>query len=382
MNSRQQRLSASQLRLRSRHPFFASLALYARIQITSGVDSAATNGLDVFFNPEFLDRLRSEEVDAVLLHEVLHAALLHVTRRGARDPVLWNFAADIVVNAMLTDQGMKLPAGAVECPDWADRSAEEVYDLLLKGNMTPPNHMVLDLQAELAVGGVTGDQGPGSATSPAALREHWRQARQQAQVLARQLAKGQGSAAAGLGRDWERVEGPQIDWRAELWRHLVQTPVDFQGFDRRFIYRGIYLDQMDGESLNLWVAVDTSGSVDAIELGAFVAELEGIVGSYPSIRCKVFYADAELYGPYDLDSDGPIPDACGGGGTSFVPFFAEISATAAAERPYVCVYLTDGFGEFPPEPPELPTLWVVTPGGLMDDRFPFGEVLRLTGAHP
>ncbi|MDJ0712864.1 MAG: hypothetical protein QNJ54_01430 [Prochloraceae cyanobacterium] len=43
----------------------------------------------------------------------------------------------------------------------------------------------------------------------------------------------------------------------------------------------------------------------------------------------------------------------------------------------VCVYLTDGYGDFPPEPPELPVLWVVTLGGLDLSEFPFGEAVRL-----
>jgi predicted metal-dependent peptidase len=43
----------------------------------------------------------------------------------------------------------------------------------------------------------------------------------------------------------------------------------------------------------------------------------------------------------------------------------------------VIVYLTDGFGDFPLEPPKLPVLWVVTPGGLAPEGFPFGEVVSL-----
>ena len=43
----------------------------------------------------------------------------------------------------------------------------------------------------------------------------------------------------------------------------------------------------------------------------------------------------------------------------------------------VCVYLTDGYGDFPADEPSQPILWVVTPGGLDDDRFPFGTVVRM-----
>ena len=43
----------------------------------------------------------------------------------------------------------------------------------------------------------------------------------------------------------------------------------------------------------------------------------------------------------------------------------------------VAVYLTDGYGCFPRERPLIPVLWVVTPGGLSSEDFPFGEVIRL-----
>jgi predicted metal-dependent peptidase len=47
--------------------------------------------------------------------------------------------------------------------------------------------------------------------------------------------------------------------------------------------------------------------------------------------------------------------------------------------PAVLVYLTDGFGTFPNKTPDHPVLWVVTPGGLESENFPFGNVVRLRG---
>ena len=72
-----------------------------------------------------------------------------------------------------------------------------------------------------------------------------------------------------------------------------------------------------------------------------------------------------------------IPDPEGGGGTDFRPFFERIAKGYDTSTPLVSVYLTDGYGEFPDVPPAFPILWVVTPGGLDADYFPFGEVVRL-----
>lgn len=386
MNKLERRLSAAQLRLRGRHPFFASLALFAPVHITERVDTAATDGRDIYFNPQFMEELSREELDGVLLHEVLHAALLHAVRRGEREPLLWNFAADIVVNGMIDEAGLNLPPGAVRNREWEDRSVEEVYELLLKNSVEVPGGLLIDLRPELADGGKQGngeksdkpDQdkslSPGQIEE---LRAHWRLARQQARVIARQVERQQGTGAGSMGLDWGMVDEPQIDWRAELWRYLVQTPVDFQGYDRRFVYRGLYVDQMEGEQLNLWVAIDTSGSIRDEELNKFLGELQGILRAYPSIRCHLYFADWDLYGPYDINRETDLPNPEGGGGTSFVPFFEALKHCRFEDQPYVCVYLTDGYGDFPDEHPEVPTLWVVVPGGLESDEFPFGKVVRL-----
>ena len=60
-----------------------------------------------------------------------------------------------------------------------------------------------------------------------------------------------------------------------------------------------------------------------------------------------------------------------------MPFFTQVIGTWDGMSTGVCVYLTDGYGTFPDTPPELPVLWVVTPGGLDLSQFPFGETVRL-----
>lgn len=127
----------------------------------------------------------------------------------------------------------------------------------------------------------------------------------------------------------------------------------------------------------MFVAVDTSGSVGEQELKLFLSEVKGILGAYPHLKCSLYYTDAEAYGPYSLTSDSVIPQPVGGGGTSFVPFFEKVESTRDLDTQGVCVYLTDGYGDFPLDIPSLPVLWVVTLGGLALEQFPFGEAVRL-----
>ena len=93
-----QQISTSILKIRTANPFFGTLALFADIEITEAVESAATNGKSIYINEQYCSRLSSSELTGLLLHEILHCALEHVTRRGPRNAETWNIAADIVVN--------------------------------------------------------------------------------------------------------------------------------------------------------------------------------------------------------------------------------------------------------------------------------------------
>ncbi len=387
-------ISASLLRLRMKSPFFATLALFTCIRATQTLPTAATDGRDIFINEEFVRSLPSPQVDGLLLHEVLHAALLHVVRRGQREQMLWNIAADIVVNGAIAQQGCELPKGGIRDPKLEHLSVEEIYELLLK-NTSFYSLSELDLLTQ-SPSDASEDEQNGNATEEnsqsqidsgslgqakqAALEAHWRNAMQQARVVARS-SNSQGNIPAGMQRELGALTQAQLDWRSYLWRYLVRTPNDFTGFDRRFIGRKLYLEALEGESVQVFVAVDTSGSVGDDEMRLFLSEVRGILNAYPHLDGELYYADAEAYGPYSLNSDSEIPKPVGGGGTSFVPFFEKVSTKSDWHTTGVCVYLTDGYGTFPQHPPEVPVLWVVTPGGLDLEEFPFGEAVRLLSVH-
>jgi predicted metal-dependent peptidase len=359
----QRRLSASLLRLRTQTPFFATLALFARFEWRYDFPTAATNGRDVFFNPDFAQRLNQTEFDAVFLHEVLHAALLHVVRRGEREPLLWNIAADVVINGIIANETpFTLPKNALRDSELEKFSTEEVYELLRQD----ARHFILahgDLRE--APPGELGEE------RRQLLETYWRNAHEQAALI----AATHGHTPAGWEREVGALQAARLNWRAHLWRYLVRTPVDFQGFDRRFFSRGLYLETLEGESVRVFVGVDTSGSVSDEQMNQFLGEVSGILQSYPHIECDLYFCDAAAHGPFRMARGEVWPAPIGGGGTDFRPFFAEVKTNSQPSG--VCVYLTDGYGTFPSEPPEAPVLWVVTPGGLALEKFPFGESVRL-----
>ncbi len=365
------RLQGALLRIRGDHPFFGTLALFAEFRVSDTVPTAATDGKVLWFNPEFTAKQNPSQLCGLIAHELLHAALQHLPRRRERDAQLWNIAADIVVNGMVAgDTNYTLPEGGVENATLAHLSVEEIYEQLITGKLKVPKIDLLDL-----IGG--SDHSAIDEEQQSALQRHWRAAVQQASAVARRMNKGFGCQGLDSVRDITEATAPSLKWREILWQFLVSTPCDFSGFDRRFIWQKLYLEDVVGESVEVAIVLDTSGSIGSDELGAFMGEVQGILDAYPQINGSLFFADANLYGPYPFNQHAGIPAPKGGGGTSFVPFFDWVRKEAQEGNAPLCIYFTDGYGSFPGVVPDVTVLWVVIPGGLESKDFPFGTVARI-----
>tara|TARA_B000000475_G_C15998969_1_gene448125 strand:+ start:146 stop:1321 length:1176 start_codon:yes stop_codon:yes gene_type:complete len=367
--------------------FFGALMLFAKIYADQSVDTAATDGKKILVNEKFLSSLKSSEQNALLLHEVLHMALLHVTRRGQRDPFIWNIAADIVVNDLiLRNTKFKLPDGAVSNKKYTDKSVEYIYEDLLKDDKYKKikfKSWFLDILDQKKKENEKNEEGKRLTEDEIEeVESFWRD---KLEVLknADQFDsnnKSQGTIPAGMGIEIESILEPEVDWRHALWKYVGKTPADFDDLDRRFFYRGLYLEGLLTEALNVSVCIDTSGSVSDRLLEQFFAELKGILRSYPHVKCNLFYGDTELFGPYPIESIEEIPKAMGRGGTSFEPFFKYLEKNdnnlIGSHR--VSIYFTDGYGDFPTKEPIDPTMWLVCKDGLESRHFPFGEVVRIS----
>ena len=379
-----QYISATKIRLRKTSPFFAALSLYAEIEFTNKVNLAGTNGKKIFFNPITYIDLPPSERDGVFLHELLHMALLHNIRKGIRDHKIFNIAADIVVNGMIEDEGEnKLPAYGIRDKELQHLSVEEIYEIIIN-DKKEFNENYIDLINEYDHSESGSDDkekdeynnvGIADLSSESDIKAYWKQAINDSKLITKSSHKSKLNKS--FNRNLSEVLEPEIDWRSKLWKFLVRTPTDFGGFDRRLIHSGLYLENLEGESINVFLCIDTSGSVSDLEINKFIGEVKGIINSYPNLICKLWYADHECYGPYEIESTKEIPKPIGGGGTDFEVFFDSINSKEFEHKDGVCVYITDGYGYFPSIEPNLPVLWVVTPGGASNDIFPFGEIVRL-----
>ena len=127
-------LSHSRHVLLNKYPFIGSIAL--RMELVPVRDlrvrTACTDGNSVYFDIAFLSSLSNEERIFVLAHEIWHAVLLHLTRRGNRNPLVFNVATDKEVNYMLNEDGLT-PPPQLCFPEGKEvgKCAEEIYEMML-----------------------------------------------------------------------------------------------------------------------------------------------------------------------------------------------------------------------------------------------------------
>ncbi|PWK42192.1 vWA domain-containing protein [Pleionea mediterranea] len=401
-------ISSYLISLRKKHPFFATLSLYMDYQFTGRVEYFDVYGKVARINPDYFSRINSTEKLGTLLHLTLHCALLHGIRRGNRDDVIWNIAADIVVNNMIEESDFERPPATAFEPRYSDKSVEYIYTVLLERarklssttdsdlfsikaaglesenkniNSSSDTHSIQTKSLELLYPTVKDirvndfNQSISSQNERNRVEAYWKNAILSARAVDQMSSQMQGDLPLGLSRAIQDIVSPQLDWKTVLWRYMTKTPYDYSDFDRRFIHKGLYLEQLQGESLTVYIAVDTSGSVGDEQLAQFRAEIESILSCYSCINGKLYFVDADVYGPYDLLHDMNLVDAEGGGGTDFRVFFRKLEETLDDFEEAVCIYLTDGYGDFPSKEPKIPVLWVATDDAA--EHFPFGEVTRL-----
>ncbi len=112
------------------HPFFGSLLFRLGGQASGSIQTMATDGVSLFYNPAFVETLNAAELAGVLAHEVMHPALQHHTRRGKRDQERWNMACDYAINPLLLDAGLTLPKDVLIDHRFRGMSAERIYNLI------------------------------------------------------------------------------------------------------------------------------------------------------------------------------------------------------------------------------------------------------------
>lgn len=140
--------------------FYGFLAMSMELVPRFDVPMGATDGRNIYFNPDYINAVTIEEIEGFIAEECQHIMLLHHTRRGTRDPKLWNVACDQVIFNVLSDEGYFIPEYVNFDKAYAGMSAEEVYTVLAHEKEKAE-------EGEKADNGETGDSGEtGNSSAP------------------------------------------------------------------------------------------------------------------------------------------------------------------------------------------------------------------------
>jgi predicted metal-dependent peptidase len=390
MPTLQERLVKARVKLLRDSPFFGTLLMHAPIRETNHIPTAATDGVGLMFNPDFIKTLNDNQFKGILVHEVLHAALLHVPRMKdvfEVDPVTANIACDIVVNGICDDNKIELTDGAVRDNKLKHLSVREIYTILKQKQSKDKNYLqktygasgVNQCLASPDPNGEEGGNGEGDVDGEGkgAAGVDWKDVMNKAATIARM--KSAGPMGAAMERIFSELLEPTIDWRTILYKYITESRTDFSGYDRRHVYNGLYLDDFSGSQVHILTYIDVSGSIDEELLTDFMSEVNGAINSVESVKGEAYCFDTRLHYVCDIENIATEFKLIGGGGTSFECIFKHIEEYRK-EHPcdtILPIILTDGYASLD-HPPTSPLLWVICPGGIDSSTLPFGDVARIT----
>lgn len=374
--------AAAAVRLTLRFPFWTEIFYSMDIReatpemVEQGLKTEATDGRYLWINHDHFGKLKLDDQVCEIVHELLHKILLHPLRRGARDPHLWNVAADLAANDLLKQNGFVFDSTWLWDAKYSGWLTEHIYADLLKdqrgGKATP----------QLAPG--RGDlKDPVEAMSPEQLEKF----EEEIKALVERAvtnAKAYGKVPMGIEQGIVQAFKPKKEaWYNTLHRFmqaLTTSEYNWARLNRRTlrshgVFTPLHLSEALGE---VRIFIDASGSVfNGASQANFAGHLNAILAEAKPRRVKLYYFDTKVYpgqtfeaGTLEIESKPR-----GGGGTAFEPLFneANLDEDDQGEPPAVCIVLTDLEGSFPSAAPDYPVIWA----SIEEHDAPFGEVIYL-----
>ncbi len=377
----EQRMTKIRTRLLLDQPWFGSLSMRLKLKPDETKRTLATDGTTIFYNPAYVATLPDAEVMAIMAEEVMHCALLHPYRRGARDPEKWNQACDFAIWSELKAAGLEVPKDALIDDQYQGLSAETIYAKRGQkpksdpgqdaGQQSPGTGDVMDAPQPSQQLGQEPAQQPGQGMTA----EDWKIAAEQATAV----SKAAGSVPGGAVRATKKARESAEDWRATL-REFVehQVPSDFTwgSPNRRHIAEGLYLPGVLRENLGyIAVGCDVSGSISQRFYDCVGAELTALLHELRPEKLSVAYCDYTLQGTEEFSPDDTEVKltARGGGGTRFSPVLDYFNGQD--EKPSCLIYFTDLECSERLTETEYPVLWCTDLSSVRTAQF--GRTVRI-----
>jgi predicted metal-dependent peptidase len=365
------------------------VAMHGKTFLTTDIPTAATNGRDCWFNPDFMfKQIRNGDKGAafVMVHEWLHKAGMHLVtyrRLAEQDARVTNMGADYWNNDRILCADPKHIL--TEMPEDENGKQMGLYDPKYHGWTIKRIFQELKKeQDEKESGKESGDGTTGSNNAAVGFDEHdWEGAEELTAEESKQLTEDITQAIRqGIHADAKAGEGglhdalglgelvaPKVSWRALLRMFMNSTcrkkeQSTWRRPNRRFLHQDILMPSLQGNSINeIVIGRDTSGSMlYGDRLKTVTSEIVGIAKAISINKIHVIDWDGEVenHGVYSSDTLSTVPDikrAFGGGGTD--PACVSTYLKEKGIKPDCVIMLTDGeiynWGNW-----TSPLLWAIT----------------------
>jgi predicted metal-dependent peptidase len=326
-------------RLLLEEPFFSSISRVIPKRASESISTAQvsldhrTGNYEMTYNESWFSSLSSEEVVAVLKHELYHVIFEHLTTRRPPPPPkmdheAWNkirnVAQDLAINSHL--QNLPLgPSGGAPCKParWCWSCGEEQADGSITIDENCKNHTFdrfpdkqsMELYLKLLTKLVE-EHGEQSIPDDCVIDDHSSQDSVPAEVqkLAQERmkkvieeaaescerARSWGSVSEGMQKSIKEMIHKPLDWRKIL-RYFVRTSQSankmstIKRINKRYPY--IHSGKKTNRTANIAVSIDQSASVSDEMLGAFFVELNKLasIAEFTVIPFDNKVAEDEIY---------------------------------------------------------------------------------------
>ena len=354
--SAEQRIERTHVQLMKHKNFalFSGLFMIGKVEVKDDTKSgtAETNGLDVIYDREFINRLTDKQLAFLILHENMHKAYRHLIvwqKLYKENGHLANLACDYVINLQIADYD---PSGeVVEMPTDEDGNvmgcidekyrgmdAHQVYNELVKKYGKDAGKTKIFVVGNGEGEGKNGHSSSDDGDLPEGFDEHdWEGAQsaskeeqeQQAKEIESALRQGSilvGKMGGNVSRGISEMLVPKIDWKEAL-REFVKSvtqgkdKTSWRRLHKRYLASDLIMPSSYSENVgSIIIGIDTSGSIGSAELNQFLSEVKSICEEVSPEAIDLLYWDThvaqrETYTNNELASLTSETKPAGGGGT-------------------------------------------------------------------
>lgn len=308
--------------------FLGSLMCSLNFAWTSDIKTACTNGTSLYWNPYWFQQLPFETRLTVLVHELWHVALLHMLRRGDRDPKVWNYACDIAINNMLKAEGYSFVGTDPWLePKYGEQPAEEIYDDMRGQPLITMEGLTIWGHEEGGIGDEEdildpGENPDGTIDEKAAAIGEFPIINQVVHAShTAKMAGEPGSVPGEVESVLKRFLSPKLPWETLLMNFFNEiSDFDYSWARPNRRYQDVYLPSLvesDNGLEHLIYYLDVSGSVSDGEVLRFNSEVKYIKDQFKPQKLTLVLFDTIIQREYVFLEEDPFEEVVivGRGGT-------------------------------------------------------------------